>query len=141
MKLPDDIPVWGDVSYRGSCPPEVIEQVSFFSKLRREYPSSYGVIAIHPRNEAQLQGGQFSAVQQHKAEGLSPGASDIVIPARVPFVCEMKRLDHTKSTWQPGQLPYLRACQASGAYSCIALGAKAAWDAFLWWVGEYGDGG
>lgn len=137
MKFPDNIPVWGEKSYRGDCPQEYVEQASFFSKLRREYPETWGKIALHPRNEGLKIKGQFSQVQKHSAEGMAVGASDIVIPARVSFVCEVKRVDHSKSHWQSEQIPYLEAVQNAGGYACIALGAKAAWDAFLWWVSTY----
>lgn len=131
MKLPDHIPVWGDVTFRGKCPKETVEQVSFFSRLRREYPDTYGRLALHPRNE----GKRFhSQVVQQKAEGMTPGASDIIIPARIPFVCEMKRRDHTQCQWQDGQVEYLEAAQEAGASVCIALGALAAWEALEQWL-------
>ena len=130
MRLPDDIPVYGNASYRGKCHLEEVEQASFFSKLRREYPDTLGRIALHPRNEGKR---HIHTAIKHSAEGMAPGASDIVIPARVPFICEVKRLDHTKSTWQEGQLPYLRAAKDAGAFVCIALGAMAAWQAFEEW--------
>lgn len=134
MKLPESVPVYGDVDFRGDCPPEMVEQASFFSRLRREYPDSYGVIALHPRNEGMIKGGQFQAIQKHRIEGMSKGASDIVIPGAPAFVCELKRQDHTKSNWQDGQIEYLRAAQDAGAFTCIALGAGAAWEAFGEWA-------
>ena len=127
-------PVFGDVTFRGACPQETVEQISFFSRLRREYPDSYGLIAIHPRNEGLKQKGQFSSVLKHSAEGMTAGAADIIIPGAQSFVCELKRLDHTKSKWQDGQIDYLAAAQNSGAFACVALGAQAAWKAFLAWA-------
>lgn len=135
MKFPGGIPIFGDLSYRGKCPKEHVEQASFFSKLRREYPDSWGIIALHPRNEGLLTKGQFQAVIKHQIEGMAKGASDIVIPGgRGGFVCELKRLDHTQSTWQDGQIDYLQAAQKAGAYACVALGALAAWEAFNTWL-------
>lgn len=134
MKIPDWLTVYGDVTWRGKCPPEHIEQASFFSKLRREYPDSYGLIAFHPRNEQQLRNGQFSSVLQHKAEGLVAGASDIIIPASPAFVCEMKRVDASQSKWQAGQVEYLEAARGAGSFSCVAFGAVAAWAAFQDWL-------
>ena len=127
-------PVFGDKSFRGKCPPESVEQITFFSRLRREYPDTWGALALHPRNEQQLRGGQFRGIVRHKAEGMTPGASDIVIPARVGFVCEMKRADHTKSRWQPGQVEYLTAAQDAGAFACVALGHGGAWEALQAWL-------
>ena len=134
--LPEGVRVFGDVKWRGKCASEGVEQISFFSKLRSEYPTTFGVLAIHPRNEQLLRGGQFRAVTRHKAEGMTPGASDIVIPARVSFVCELKRRDRTQSEWQDGQIEYLTAAAAAGAFACVALGAAAAWDAFEVWRDE-----
>lgn len=134
MKFPEGVKVYGDLSYRGICPQEHVEQASFFNRLRREYPDTWGLIALHPRNEGLLVKGQFSSVTKHKVEGMAVGAADIVIPARRAFVCELKRLDHTKSTWQKGQQEYLLASHNAGAFACIALGALAAWQAFEEWL-------
>ena len=134
MKLDNlPFPVFGDMTFRGACPQETVEQISFFSRLRREYPNSYGLIAIHPRNEGLKQKGQFSSVLKHSAEGMTAGAADIIIPGARSFCCEMKRRDHTKSKWQDGQISYLSAAQAAGAFACVALGAQAAWEAFEDW--------
>lgn len=133
MKFHPNIPVYGDTSFRGNCHKEEVEQASFFSRLRREYPDSYGAIALHPRNEGLKEKGQFSTVIKHAAEGMTRGASDIIIPGSPSFVCEMKRLDHTKSHWQDGQQEYLLAAANAGAFVCVALGAVAAWEAFEVW--------
>jgi len=141
MKIPAWLPVYGDISFRGRCPGEQVEQASFFAKLRREYPASYGLIAVHPRNEGLLAGGQFSAVIRHRSEGMTKGAADIIIPGLSvrrefgAFVCELKRCDHTKSAWQDGQQAYLQAAHDAGAFVCVALGAVAAWQAFEAWRG------
>ena len=128
MNLNDcPVPVYGDTAWRGKCPSESVEQITFFNRLRL---TKWGALAIHPRNEGKRTHGQ---VRLHKAEGLAPGASDIIIPARIAFVCELKRRDRTKSQWQPGQLEYLDAAQAAGAFACVALGCNAAWEAFEEW--------
>lgn len=127
------VPIFGDVSFRGDCPQEVMEQITFFSRLRREYPETWGALAIHPRNEQQLRGGQHRAMIKQLAEGMTPGAADIVIPAKVSFVCELKRRDHTKSRWQTGQKEYLAAAHKAGAFACVALGCDAAWEALEAW--------
>ena len=129
--------VFGDVSFRGKCPIEEAEQITFFNTLRREYPKTLGAIAIHPRNEGLKTGGHISAVQKHKAEGMVKGAADIIIPARVPFVCELKRQDHTQSQWQDGQEDYLAAVAGLGGFACVALGWEAAWQALGYWQDKY----
>lgn len=130
MKFTDTLNLYGDPSYRGACPKESVEQITFFNHLRMQYPKTYGLIALHPRNEGERHHAQ--TIRQ-KAEGLTPGASDIIIPGSPSFVCEIKRRDHTKSQWQDGQIAYLEACQAAGAFVCIALGYGAAWAAFEDW--------
>ena len=132
-----DLPflVFGDPSFRGKCPTEALEQVTFFAMLRREYPDTWGALAIHPRNEGLKEKGQFASVQRHAAEGMTKGAADIIIPGRPAFVCEMKRKDHTQSTWKDGQIEYLTAAHAAGAFACVALGYEAAWVAVRLWIG------
>lgn len=134
MRLPSNIPVFGDVAFRGKCPVESIEQVTFFNKLRREYPETWGVLALHPRNEGLKTDGQIRAVSQYKAEGMTIGASDIIIPGRIAFVCELKRADHTQCAWQEGQIEYLKAAQRAGAFACIGLGWLGAWKGFETWL-------
>lgn len=129
MKFPDWLQVYGDITYRNKkCPRESAEQISFFSWIRRTYPISYGLMAIHPRNEAKRTHGQ---AWREKAEGLSAGASDIIIPGAPAFVCELKRQDHTICKWEDGQLEYLEACLDSGAFVCVALGYAAARESFM----------
>jgi len=138
MNFPEGIIVWGDTRFRGKCPLEAVEQVSWFNRIRREYPDTYGAIATHIRNEGMMEGAHLASKVKHRAEGLVVGAADIILPARVPLVIEMKRCDHQKSTVSDEQVRYLLAAQAMGAYACIALGAVAAWEAFEWWRNEYG---
>lgn len=134
MKFPDGVRVFGDLSFRGKCPLEHVEQASFFNRLRDRYPDTYGLLALHPRNEGLKEKGQFVTVLKHKAEGMTPGASDIIIPGSPAFVCEVKRVDHTLSQWQPGQVAYLEAARDAGAFACVALGAVGAWEAFEAWL-------
>lgn len=134
MIIPPHIPLYGDPTYRGKCDREQLEQMSIIGRIRREYPDSYGLIVLHPRNEQMVKGGQFSSVMRHNAEGMCKGAADVIIPARKSFVCEVKRRNHTLSTWQDGQVEFLTAAQKAGAFVCVALGAVAAWDGFCEWV-------
>lgn len=133
MKIPEWLPVYGDISFRGACPKESAEQITFFSQIRSQWPDSIGVLALHPKNEEKRKGKDFYRLARDKAMGLSPGASDIVIPGSPAFVCEMKRRDHTKSSWQPGQLEYLEAAHKQGAFVCVALGWEAAMEAVKDW--------
>lgn len=131
MIFPENIKVYGDKAYRDKkCPKEGAEQVTFFNKLRREYPESYGLIAFHARNEGKK---TVNQVAKEKAEGMVTGTCDIIIPGRRTFLCELKRKDHTQSRIGSEQGPYLIAAQDAGAFSCIALGYLAAWEAFDEW--------
>lgn len=126
-------PVYGDLTFRGKCPKEDVEQVTFFNRLRSTYPETWGRLALHPRNEGLKTGGHIRAVARHRAEGMTPGSSDIIIPACPSFVCEMKRRDYTQSAWQDGQIEYLTSAQDAGCFACVAFGADAAWQALLDW--------
>jgi alkylhydroperoxidase family enzyme len=133
MNLPNDIRVYGNTDYRGACPKETLEQVTFFSRLRREYPDTLGVIAFHVRNEGKRTHLQAAT---EKSEGMTAGAPDILIPGAPAFVCELKRRDHTQSELRPAQLIYLRAAQAAGCFVCVALGVDAAWEALHEYMGR-----
>lgn len=127
MKLPNDIPIYGDQTFRGDCPSENVEQVTFFARIRKKYPETWGKLALHPRNEGKRT--MYQSAHQ-KAEGMTSGACDIVIPGSPSFVCELKRRDHTKSRFQADQEEYLRIAQDLGSFACVALGADAAEKAF-----------
>jgi len=132
MIFPSWLPVYGDQKYRNKkCPVESAEQITFFNTLRRDYPE-LGKIAIHPRNEGKR---TMQQAQRQKAEGMTPGAADIVIPGNPAFVCELKRLDHTECQWQPKQLDYLQAAKNNGSFVCVALGYQAALEALEIWIG------
>ena len=131
MKFHADIPVYGDITFRGDCPSESLEAVTFFAKLRREHPDTYGLIATHIRNEGLR---TFHQAARQKSEGMTKGAPDIIIPASVAFICELKRQDHTKSKWQDGQQEYLLEAQKQGAFVCVALGYVGAYKAFNYWI-------
>jgi len=134
MKLHNDIPIFGDQAYRGDCPSEAVEQVTFFARIRKKYPDTWGRIALHPRNEGKRS--HFQALHQ-KAEGMTSGACDIIIPGSPAFVCELKRRDHKKSVWQRDQMEYLLAAQELGSFACVALGADAAEEAFIQYLDKH----
>lgn len=132
MKLKESpVKVYGDTAFRGDCPTETAEQVTFFGRLRRQHKDTWGMLAIHARNEGKR---THQQTIRAKAEGMTPGTSDIVIPGAPSFVCELKRRDHTKSKWQPGQIEYLEAANAAQCFACVALGVDAAWEAFEEWA-------
>lgn len=134
MKIPNWLKTYGDTSYRGDCPKEDAELMTFFNELNRLHPQ-LATIAIHPDNERLISGTGFNAQSRQKAKGaIRSGASDIIIVGNPTFVCEMKRQDHTKSRWQDGQLEFLEASKKQGAFVCVALGYEAALNAVNDWV-------
>jgi hypothetical protein len=128
-KIPSQIKVFGDINFRGPCPLETPEQISFLCLLKEEFPE-LAKIAVHIRNEGKRTKRQG---HQQKQEGMNTGASDIVIPCCPPMLIEIKRRDHTQSTSSPKQLKYLIDSQEQGAFACYALGAIGAIEAVRAW--------
>ena len=128
-KIPQQIPVFGDTAFRGDCPKETPEQISFLCLLKAEFPE-LAEIAVHIRNEGKRTKRQGA---QQKMEGMNTGASDIMIPCLPPMLIELKRRDHTKSSSSEKQLKYLVDSEAQGAFSCYALGAIGAMEAVKQW--------
>lgn len=121
------IPIYGDTSYRGDCPKEMAEQVSFLAMLKIEFYDLWE-IAVHIENE-----GKRTDAQRKKQQGMVTGASDIVIPCRPPILIELKRRDHTQSSISKEQIAYLVRARRLGAFSCVALGAAGAMEAVREW--------
>ena len=129
MKIPPHIKIYGNMDFRGECPKEDAELITFFNELKKLYPDLASV-AIHPDNEGKVSGSGFTYHSRLKAKGaINKGASDIIIIGNPTFVCEMKRQDHTKSRWQDGQLEFLEASQKRGAFVCVAFGYLSALNA------------
>ena len=128
-KIPPQIPVFGDTTFRGACPVESAEQISFLCLLKVEFPE-LAEIAAHVRNEGKRTKRQG---HQQKQEGMNTGASDIIIPCVPPMLIELKRRDHTKSSSSDEQLKYLIDGKAQGAFACYALGAAGAIEAVREW--------
>lgn len=134
MKIPAYIKCYGNTDFRGDCPKEDDELITFFNQLKMHYPE-LATIAIHPDNEGLLIGAAHNAHIKQKAKGaIRNGAADIIIVGCPAFVCEMKRQDHTKSRWQDGQLEFLESSKKHGAFVCVALGYEAALNAVNDWV-------
>lgn len=131
MVFPDGIKVYGDVNLRDKkCAKEGMEQATFFNELRAAFPDTYALTAHHVKNEGKR---TMEQIQREQAQGMTGGAADINIPGGPSFICELKREDHTLCELQPKQGPYLIQAQKSGAFVCIALGWKSAWEAFNDW--------
>lgn len=126
--------VYGDPDWRGKCPLEAAEAVSFFCQLRVEFPE-LAKVATHIRNEGKRTKRQG---YQHQQEGMNTGASDVIIPVCPPIVMEMKRRDHTLSSISKEQVDYLVAAADLGAFTGVALGAAGAMVMVRTWVARHG---
>ena len=126
--------VYGDPDWRGKCPLESAEAVSFFCLLRAEFPE-LAKVATHIRNEGKRTKRQG---HQHQQEGMNTGASDVIIPVCPPIVMEMKRRDHTLSSISKEQVDYLVAAASGGAFTGVALGAAGAMEMVMAWVAKHG---
>lgn len=116
--------------FRGPCPKESAEQMTFFNEIRRRYPDTYGVLAFHARNEGKKTAQQ---VKVEKAEGMTTGTPDIIIPASITFVCELKRQNMVASSVRKEQKKYLIAAAKLGAFACVCGGWRQAMIAFEEW--------
>lgn len=126
MKFPLNIPIYGDMSFRNkNCSKEFYEQVSFVNHIRSKWPTVTHIENEGIRNKQQI--------LKAKMSGLTTGASDIIIPGRITFVCEMKRIDHTLCSISDAQVNYLNRAKDDGAFVCIALGCIAALEALADW--------
>jgi len=124
LKLPKTVSVYGDTSYRGECPKEAAEQITFINTIRAKYPDTWGKIATHIRNEGKR---SVQQIDREKMEGMVTGASDIVVGS---FYCELKRKDHTKSKISEEQIEFLEVQIELGFFGCVALGWEGAMLAF-----------
>lgn len=110
---------------------ETLEQVTFVNRLRKQYPDTLGRLVVHVKNEGRR---TKSQALRDAAEGMTPGASDILIPVSPAIVIEFKRRDHTLSSWQKGQIDYLKAAHDAGSFVFVALGADAAMEGIREWI-------
>jgi hypothetical protein len=124
MKLQPNLPLFGTTDKTDTAS-ESQHAITFFNKLRREYPQ-YGAIATHIRNEGKR---TIQQAQKHKAEGMTTGTADIIIPCNPPFVCELKSRS-PRATITQEQIDYLLQAQELGAFACVALGYEGAMEAF-----------
>lgn len=131
MKFPEFAKVYGDQNFRGECVKEDNELSTFFNQLRKHYPETLGIIALHPKNEGKR---SVNQARVDRMKGAAVGACDIIIAGCPTLLIEMKRKDHTQSTWQPKQIPFMQAAHDNGAMVCVCLGWEAAFEALKDWM-------
>lgn len=129
-QIPSFLKVYGDLDFRGDCPPEDAHLVTFFNQINKKYPGTYHLIAFHPKNEGKK---TYLQAQADKSKGQKAGVSDIIVVGNPALVIELKRMDHTKSKFEDGQLQFLEMAHNAGAMVCLAFGHEAALQAFEDW--------
>ena len=128
MKTPAWLPKFGDLPKSTSNPAEDYVLSSLISRIRNDYPSSYGLVAFHVKNESKRTTGQIRA---DKAKGLTKGVSDLIVVGNPTLCMEIKKDNSCR--FEDGQLEFLQQAQKQGAFVCLAIGYQGAKDAFEEW--------
>ena len=128
MKTPTWLPKFGDLPKSTSNPAEDYVLSSLISRIRNDYPSTYGLVAFHVKNESKRTTGQIRA---DKAKGLTKGVSDLIVIGNPTLCMEIKKDNSCR--FEDGQLEFLQQAQKQGAFVCLAIGYQGAKDAFEEW--------
>jgi len=131
MHIPSWLPVYGDRTFKGKCPREAEDQMSFFSWLEHELPE-FRRITFHPKVEGRRTYAQ--ATIDKKMGSMNRGVVDVIAIGAPCLVMEIKRKDEKLSSWRDGQLQFLEAAKNSGAAVCVAFGLEAAKEAYAEWA-------
>ena len=129
MKTPTWLPKFGDLPKSTSNPAEDYVLSSLISRIRNDYPSTYGLVAFHVKNESKRTTGQIRA---DKAKGLTKGVSDLIVIGNPTLCMEIKK--DNSCCFEDGQLEFLQQAQKQGAFVCLAVGYQGAKDAFEHWL-------
>ena len=129
MKTPTWLPKFGDLPKSTLNPAEDYVLSSLISRIRNDYPSSYGLVAFHVKNESKRTTGQIRA---DKAKGLTKGVSDLIVIGNPTLCMEIKKDNSCR--FEYGQLEFLQQAQNQGAFVCLAIGHQGAKDAFEYWL-------
>lgn len=129
MKTPSWLPVFGGLPRAKDNPAEDYVLSSLISRIRKDYPSSYGLVAFHVKNESRRTVVQIRA---DKAKGLTKGVSDLIIIGNPTLCMEIKKDNSCR--FEDGQLEFLQQAQKQGAFVCLAIGYQGAKDAFDYWL-------
>ena len=129
MKTPTWLPKFGDLPKSTSNPAEDYVLSSLISRIRNDYPLTYGLVAFHVKNESKRTTGQIRA---DKAKGLTKGVSDLIVIGNPTLCMEIKKDNSCR--FEDGQLEFLQQAQKQGAFVCLAIGYQGAKDAFEHWL-------
>ena len=129
MRCPDWLPVFGDLPKATTNPHEDYVLSSLISRIRKDYPTSYGLVAFHVKNEGKRTTQQ---IKVDKLKGLTKGVSDLIIIGNPTLCLELKRDNSCR--FEDGQLEFLEQAQKGGAFVCLAIGFEGAKLAFENWL-------
>lgn len=129
MKTPAWLPKFGTLKKSNDNPKEDYVLSSIVSRIRMDYPLTYGLVAFHVKNESKRTTGQIRA---DKAKGLTKGVSDLIVIGNPTLCMEIKRDD--SCYFEIGQLEFLEQAQKNGAFVCLAVGYDGAKEAFNHWL-------
>ena len=105
-----------------------------FRKQAAEMPR-----AIHPAVWTRPTGEKCLHVSNYMAQGIL-GMENEEGDALLEAVCQAQNALAQSCSyfhkWEDGQIPYLQAAKAQGAFVCVALGCDAAWQALLDWLSD-----
>lgn len=124
-----------DSGYRGDCPKEETDQISYGLWMQHRFPN---VLWFHVPNETGTKSGpQF--VEKRRRMGVRSGVSDNVILTRgINHKCaliELKRRDKTKSKVSKSQTDVLEEAIVEGHFGAIAYGLEEIKKATLFYFG------
>jgi len=129
MKIPPWLPKFGTLKKSNDNPKEDYVLSSIVSRIRIDYPNTYGLVAFHVKNESKRTTGQTRA---DKAKGLTKGVSDLIVIGNPTLCMEIKCDD--SCYFESGQLEFLEQAQKNGAFVCLAVGYDGAKEAFNHWL-------
>ena len=129
MKTPEWLPKFGDLPKSTSNPAEDYVLSSVVSRIRKDYPTTYGLVAFHVKNESKR---TTTQIKIDKLKGLTKGVSDLIVIGNPTLCMEIKKDNSCR--FEDGQLQFLEQAQKGGAFACLAIGYQGALDAFHHWI-------
>ena len=129
MKTPEWLPKFGDLPKSTNNPAEDYVLSSLVSRIRKDYPTTYGLVAFHVKNESKR---TTTQIKIDKLKGLTKGVSDLIVIGNPTLCMEIKKDNSCR--FEDGQLQFLEQAQKGGAFACLAIGYQGALDAFHHWI-------
>lgn len=129
MKTPEWLPKFGNLPKSTSNPAEDYVLSSVVSRIRKDYPNTYGLVAFHVKNESKR---TTTQIKIDKLKGLTKGVSDLIVIGNPTLCMEIKKDNSCR--FEDGQLQFLEQAQKGGAFACLAIGYQGALDAFHHWI-------